>query len=95
MKKTTIIIGFILIWLVVMYILNFFILEKIIIPDPCYYHSHDTNKVFDLFYELTAKEGYHPTPTRLNVILTLITGGLAGLILGIKLSKTKKNEIQK
>jgi len=77
MKRTVIILrilkitGFVILGLVVMYVLNFFVLERIIIPDPCYYHSHDTNKVFDLFYELTAKEGYHPTPTRLNLILTL------------------------
>jgi len=64
--------------LVSMFILNFFILQNILIPDPCYYHSHDTNKDFDLFYEMTANEDYHPTPTRLNLISTLTIGGLTG-----------------
>ena len=66
------------------YLFNFFVLERIIIPDPCYYHSHDTNKIFDLFYDLTAKEGFHPTPSNLNTILTLGIGATVGAILGVK-----------
>jgi hypothetical protein len=93
MKKTVRILkitAFTTLGLVLMYALNYFLLERLIIPDPCYYHSHDTNKVFDLFYELTAQEGYHPTPTKLNLILTLTIGALIGLILGIK--QTKKSQ---
>ncbi len=83
-KKILIIFGFTILGIFLLFVFNFLILERVIIPDPCYYHSHDTNKVFDLFYELTAQEGYHPTPTRLNVVLTLTTGAIIGLVFGIK-----------
>ena len=84
MKRILTIIGFCVLGLVVTFVLNFFILERLIIPDPCYYHSHDTNKIVDLFYELTAGEGFHPTPTILNLVLTLTAGIIVGLVLGIR-----------
>jgi len=78
--------GFSLISIVVIFIFNYLLLERLIIPDPCYYHSHDATKIFDLFYELTASEGYHPTPTKFNLIITLITGAMSGLLFGLKLT---------
>lgn len=81
--------GFTIIGIIVIFLFNYLLLERIIIPDPCYYHSHETTKVFDLFYEFTSSEGYHPTPTKLNLILTLITGAMAGLLFGLKLTKKK------
>ncbi len=56
--------------------------QTLIIPDPCYYHKHETTKIFDLFYELTTAEGYHPSPTKLNFIITIVIGMLLGLIIG-------------
>lgn len=70
-------------------IFNFIVLENILIPDPCYYHSHDTNMLFDLFYELTASEGYHPFPTRFNFILTICIGALAGFTLSKRLIRKR------
>lgn len=84
MKRILKIIGFCILGLVVTFVLNFFILERLIISDPCYYHSHETNKIFDLYCELTAVEGFHPTPTILNLVLTLTTGIVVGLVLGIR-----------
>ncbi len=75
------------------FVLNFFILEKILIPDPCYYHSHDTNKVFDIFYELTAGEGFHPFPTKFNFIFTLTIGAVSGLTFSIY--KLKRRDTRK
>ena len=83
-KRLLFIMGFMTLSIITVYVLNFFILENIIIPDPCYYHSHETNQIFDLFYDLPAAEGFHPVPTRFNLFLTLITGGLTGMIFGIK-----------
>lgn len=60
------------------FVFNFFFLEKIIIPDPCYYHSHDTSPAFDVFYCFPGSEGGHPFPTTFNVVLTLITGAVLG-----------------
>jgi hypothetical protein len=68
---------------VLAFLFNFLILDKILIPDPCYYHSHDTNKVFDIFYELTSGEGYHPFPTKFNFIFTASFGAIFGLTLSI------------
>lgn len=83
-KKILKVIGFATLGAIMFFVFNYLVLERIIIPDPCYYHSHDTTKIFDLFYELTASEGYHPTPTYLNLILTLTAGTATGLIWGLK-----------
>ena len=65
------------------FVFNFFILDKILIPDPCYYHSHDTNKVFDIFYDLNSGEGYHPFPTKFYFIFTATIGAVIGLTFSI------------
>ena len=58
--------------------LNFFFLEHLLIPDPCYYHNRDTSLLFDLFYDLASVEGGHPSPTGFNLLLTLAVGLLSG-----------------
>ena len=62
-------------------ILNFVFIERLLIPDPCYYHTNDTNSVFDLFYTISAAEGYHPSPTLFNFLLTVGIGIVLGLLL--------------
>jgi hypothetical protein len=62
------------------FILNF-ILESVAIPDPCYYHARDTTKLFALFYKMESSEGFHPSPTLFNTLLTLAIGILAGIFL--------------
>lgn len=69
--------------IVLAFFFNYFILDKILIPDPCYYHSHDTNKLFDIFYNLPASEGYHPFPTKFNFVFTTIIGAILGLTISI------------
>jgi hypothetical protein len=73
-------------------LLNYSLLEKLIIPDPCYYHNHQgkTNWLFNLFYSLKAVDGYHPSPTRLNFYLTFVCGFSAALFLYLALEKRKK-----
>ena len=77
------------------FLFNASILDKILIPDPCYYHNHGfkTTKVFDLFYEFTSSEGYHPTPTLFNIIFTLIIGGLLGFTISTYKTK-KRNDVK-
>jgi len=77
------------------YILNFFVLENIIIPDPCYYHSHDTNIVFDIFYEMPDWNGDHPFPTIFNFIFTLTIGALLGLTLAIYILRIRDKKKKK
>lgn len=79
--------------IVLAFVFNFLILDKILIPDPCYYHTHDTNKVFDIFYELTSSDGYHPFPTKFNFIFTATIGAILGLTISI--SKLKKRDARK
>lgn len=74
------------------FLFNFLILDKILIPDPCYYHSHRTNKVFDIFYELTAGDGFHPYPTPFNFIFTLTIGALSGMTLSIRQLKKHRRK---
>lgn len=92
-KRITIIILSALAGTVLAFVFNFLILDKILIPDPCYYHTHDTNKVFDIFYELTSSEGYHPFPTKFNFILTATFGAIIGVTFSIY--KLKKRDARK
>lgn len=71
------------------FFLNFFWFEGILIPDPCYYHEHDTNFIFDLFYEITASNGDHPFPTIFNLIFTLTIGALIGIAISTYLTKKR------
>jgi hypothetical protein len=79
-KLKSILIGalFMISGMVLAFVLNFFVLENILIPDPYYYHSHHTTKLFDVFYTLTVDEGGHPFPTKFNFIITLVIGFLSG-----------------
>ena len=67
--------------------LNFGIVEQIIIPDPCLYHTKETTFLWNLFYTLSGAEGYHPFPTLLNFILTLIVGVFVGFWLTRRVNK--------
>jgi hypothetical protein len=49
-----------------------------LIPDPCYYHFHNTTWLFDLFYE--SKSDGHPFPTIFNFIFTIVAGAIAGYL---------------
>ncbi|MBO9703179.1 MAG: hypothetical protein J7604_23395 [Sporocytophaga sp.] len=70
--------------MVLAFVFNYFILDKILIPDPCYYHNHETNKIFDFFYNLPSSEGFHPFPSIFNFIFTMIIGAICGFILSVK-----------
>jgi hypothetical protein len=62
-------------------IFNLGFLQKMIIPDPCYYHTNETNPIFNVFYNLPASEGYHPFPTAFNILLTILIGIGMGMML--------------
>ena len=72
---------------------NMFFLDRSFIPAPCYYHTHNGGRLFHLFYDLQANEGYHPVPSIFNIVFTAVLGGLTGygifnLILRKKKTKT-------
>ena len=78
---------FVIIGVVLTITLNYFIVQNIIIPDPCKYHNADTSKLFQLFYEQTSANGDHPEPTIFNFIFTSIIGGLLGIFAAKKIHK--------
>jgi len=59
---------------------NYAALHRIMIPDECYYHDNGTTAIFDLFYDIPLHNGYHPFPTLLNVILTVMFGLIGGVM---------------
>jgi len=61
-----------------MFAFNYFFLEHLLIPDPCYYHNRDITILFDLFYDLPTSEGGHPFPTIFNLIFTISSGAFLG-----------------
>lgn len=77
-SKTLLTLISILIGSTVMFAFNYLFLEHILIPDPCYYHNRETTMIFDLFYDLPSREGYHPSPTSFNFLITLIVGAFLG-----------------
>ncbi len=60
--------------------LNYGIAEPLLIPDPCYYHSHDLNFLMDIFYNTSSASNGHPEPNILNFIFTLCVGILLAKI---------------
>jgi hypothetical protein len=48
--KQVILVGFGgLVGIILLGLFNYGLLDALLIPDPCYYHSHDTNWLFDIF----------------------------------------------
>lgn len=87
LKNHLTLIAFSLGTIILAFIINYVFIETIIIPDPCYYHTHDTDKIFDLFYNLNPQDGYHPSPTFFNYILTFIAGMIIPAIIFMKTRK--------
>lgn len=63
-----------LISVVLYFILVHFVLYPILIPDECYYHSHDTPILIDLLFDFPASEGFHPVPRVIGYILSVGIG---------------------
>lgn len=71
----------------------FWLLNTIIIGDPCDYHNKDikTGSVFNLFYEISSNTGHHPEPTAFNFIFAITTGAVIGFLLSRKFIKNSAN----
>ncbi|WP_299220058.1 hypothetical protein [uncultured Aquimarina sp.] len=61
-------------------LINYAVLEEILIPDRCYYHVNEPTKLFDIFYSFPAYNGGHPVPSIFNFICTAFTGAIIGLM---------------
>jgi len=87
--KISVIFLFVFLGAVMALLLNLLLIEQLIIPDLCYYHSHPTTALFDVFYNFPPGEGGHPAPTLFNLIITLLLGGLMGFMLAKRKLKKK------
>jgi hypothetical protein len=74
------------------FLFNFLLLDRMLIPDPCYYHTHEAGKLVRLFYEFTSHSGGHPFPTIFNFIFTIAAGGTIGYFLARYLMKRKSTK---
>ncbi|GAA0744622.1 hypothetical protein [Gaetbulibacter jejuensis] len=75
-----------------MMLISFTLLYDLLIPDICYYHTHEMNSFLNLFYSAGPASNGHPEPNILNFILSLSVGGIIGN--GIYGILTKKNELK-
>jgi len=75
-----------------MVLTSFTLLYDLLIPDICYYHTHEMNSFLNLFYSAGPASNGHPEPNILNFILSLLVGGIIGN--GIYKMLTKKTELK-
>ena len=72
------IVGWTFFGVIIVFFLNYYIIEPIVIPDPCAYHGEETGGIFNLFYKMD--EGFHPFPTLFNSMLTVSIGTALGFM---------------
>jgi hypothetical protein len=63
-------------------VLGHLIFDAVALPDLCQYHLPDvkTGWLFDLFFPMTAANGYHPGPGMVFHLTALIGGTVAGTL---------------
>ena len=67
-------ISFIAAGALVMIYLNYTLIYDLIIPDPCYYHTHEMNFIMKIFYTTDSAANGHPEPNMVNVLLSGVAG---------------------
>jgi len=88
-------ISFIAAGALVMIYLNYTLIYDLIIPDPCYYHTHDMNFIMKIFYTTDSAANGHPEPNMVNVLLSGVAGAWGAIkILGYLKSRSS-NERKK
>ncbi|MBU2994805.1 hypothetical protein KO500_00050 [Cellulophaga baltica] len=75
---------------IIMCLISFTLIYDLLIPDLCYYHLNEMNSFLNLFYSAGPADNGHPSPNLLNLIISLITGGILGN--GIYKYLTNKNK---
>ena len=61
-----------------MVLISFTLLYDLLIPDVCYYHTNEMNPIMNLFYSADPASNGHPEPNIVNLILSLLMGGIIG-----------------
>ena len=62
-------------------IFSFTILYDLLIPDICYYHSHEMNFIMSLFFSASFASNGHPEPNLTNFIISFLVGSLIGFVI--------------
>ncbi|RXP47716.1 hypothetical protein EC396_12280 [Lutibacter sp. HS1-25] len=63
---------------IVVVLISFTLIYSLLIPDACYYHTHEMNSLMSFFYSAGPASNGHPEPNILNLILSLSIGGVIG-----------------
>ena len=66
---------------ILMVVLSFTLLYKLLIPDVCYYHTHEMNSFMSLFYSSGPADNGHPAPNFTNFLVSFVFGGIIGYVL--------------
>ena len=77
-KNTTLKWIFIGLGAILMVVISFALLYKLLIPDVCYYHTHEMNLFMSLFYSAGPADNGHPGPNLTNLLVSLGFGGILG-----------------
>ena len=59
-------------------LISFTLIYYLLIPDICYYHNNEMNSFINLFYSAGGADNGHPSPNLLNLMISLIIGGILG-----------------
>jgi hypothetical protein len=79
--------------IIVSFLVNFLIIDSLLIPDICKYHAVEPNWFINLLFTFESADGGHPFPSLIHLIINLILGILLGLFIykNIKRNKTQKS----
>ena len=63
---------------IIMSKISFTLIYDLLIPDVCYYHTHEMNSFMSLFYSSGPADNGHPTPNFTNFLVSFVFGGILG-----------------
>jgi len=65
---------------IVMFLVSFTLIYALLIPDVCYYHTHEMNSFMSLFYSAGPADNGHPAPNLTNFLVSFVFGGIIGYV---------------
>ena len=79
---------------IITFLISYTLIYDLIIPDICYYHTNEMNSFMNLFYSAGGADNGHPSPNLLNLIISLIIGGILGYVIYKYLTNKNKRKIK-
>ena len=65
---------------IIIVIISFTLIYDLLIPDVCYYHTHEMNSFMSLFYSAGPADNGHPGPNLTNFLVSFVFGGIIGYV---------------